>query len=455
VTAQPEPSQTEIALLATAVAQDHGDALSASRSLFSLPPGITYLDGNSLGAKPASVNARVNACIDDEWGASLIRSWNDHGWWDKARNLGDRLGRLIGAAPGQTLLTDNLSVNLFKAVASAIRMRADRSLILADRTSFPSDLYVLEGVVSLFPQVSLVLSETPDDSLQILRDRGSDVAVVLFNHIDFKTARRLPMHEFTEAAHNVGALTIWDLAHSIGAIPISLDRCDVDFAVGCTYKYVNGGPGAPGFIYVASRLQQPTQREQSAQQQSGQQQSGQQQSGQRQSASQPIQGWWAHADPFAFETSFRPIDNVMAFATGTQPILSMVALEASLDIWDDVDMNAVETKAGALTDFFIHAVNTLAADARIIAQLRCGSPADATVRGSHVIFHHEHGYPIMRALIDSGVIGDFRAPDVLRFGFAPLYNTFAETLHAAKVLVHIVATKAWEAPEFNIRGAVT
>ncbi len=408
---------------------DARDPLAAVRAEFCLPKNTVYLDGNSLGALPRSAAERVQRCITDEWGESLIRSWNDHGWWDKAAVLGDRLGRLIGSDEGQTLITDNLSVNLYKAMLAAARMRTNRPLIVADRTAFPSDLYVLEGVVSQLPNNELIITPNPEATRVLLKERGAEVAVVLFNHVDFKSSQILDMKTLTAEVQAVGALTVWDLAHSIGAMPVHLDDCHVDFAIGCTYKYINGGPGAPGFIYVAAKHQDV--------------------------ALQPISGWWGHSQPFAFETEFVAAKGMARFATGTQPILSMVALEASLDIWSKVDLDQLEDKYRALSTLFIDTVLALGAEAGILDQLHLGSPADATQRGSHVVFANDNGFPVMRALIASGVIGDFREPKLLRFGFAPLYNTFSEVVRAATELVDILANRRWDKPEFHVRGAVT
>jgi kynureninase len=371
----------------------------------------------------------VQRCIEAEWGTSLIRSWNDHGWWDKSLLLGDRIGRLIGAAPGQTLITDNLSINIFKAVNAAAALSPERRLILADSTSFPSDLYVLQGIAANSAVHELIISPTPEASMELLRTRGNDVAVVLMNHVDYKSGHLLDMAAFTANAHKVGALIVWDLAHSIGAIPVHLDACNVDFAVGCTYKYVNGGPGSPAFIYAAKRLQA--------------------------SAMHPVWGWWAHDKAFAFDEAFVPAQNMNRFATGTQPMLAMVALESSLDIWDRIDINQIDAKRATMSDLFVDAVTALASAAGVSDELVLGSPTNANERGSHIIFHNENGFPMMRALIAAGVIGDFRAPDVLRFGFAPLYNTYAEVVSAAAELVDIVATKRWDQSEFYIRGSVT
>jgi kynureninase len=408
---------------------DESDPLNAIRTEFVLPPGVIYLDGNSLGALPKRAAARVKECVEDEWGTSLIRSWNDHGWWDKPLLVGDRLGRLVGAAPGQMVITDNLSINIFKVVNAALALAPQRRLILADSTSFPSDLYVLQGIAANSNAHELIISETPDASLALLASRGHEVAVVLMNHADYKSARLLDMAAVTAAVHDVGALIVWDLAHTIGAVPVYLDACNADFAVGCTYKYVNGGPGAPAFVYAAKHLQT--------------------------SVMQPIWGWWAHDDAFAFDEKFVAAQNMNRFATGTQPMLAMVALETSLDVWDQVDINAVDAKRSAISTLFVDAVTSLAVEAGVSDELVLGSPVDPLGRGSHIIFRNVNGFPIMRALIAAGVIGDFRAPDVLRFGFAPLYNTFSETVSAAIELVDIVATKRWDQPQFHIRGAVT
>jgi kynureninase len=340
---------------------DDADVLAASREAFVLPDGVIYLCGNSLGALPRGAGERVRNTLDAEWGQGLVRSWNSAGWFDKPLVVGDRLAKLVGADAGEVLATDSTSVNLFKAIAAAVAMRPDRKVIVAETGSFPTDLYLLEGLADLLGgyERRLVDDETG------LRDAvDSDVAVVLVNHVDYRTGRLQDMAALTEHAHRHGALTVWDLCHSAGALPVRLNDCGADFAVGCTYKYLNGGPGSPAFVYAARRHQEQVR--------------------------QPLSGWFGHAEPFTFVTGYAPSEGIRRFGTGTPPILSYAPLEASLDVWDSVDLDAVRAKSGRLTDLFIELV-----------ALRCGdfgleivTPVDPAARGSHISVRHNDSYAI-------------------------------------------------------------
>jgi kynureninase len=414
------------ALTIKAAGLDAGDQLAWAANEFVLPDSVVYLDGNSLGALPKAAREAVTRVTEIEWGQSLIRSWNNHGWFDKPVVVGEKLAPLLGAAPGQVLIGDSISINVFKVIHAALDMQSGRSVVMADATSFPSDLYVAQSAVDQRPGCEFVVARDVDDMAQRLSSpEAANVAAILINHIDFRSGRIHNMAALTALAQSQGVLTIWDLSHSAGAIPVTLDVAKADFAIGCTYKYLNGGPGAPGFIYVASRHQEQAQ--------------------------QPLTGWWGHAAPFAFENTYTPAPGVTRFSTGTQPMISFAALEASLDLWARVDMASLRSKSLSLTDLFIEAVGALDQS----GTLRMGTPTVHAERGSHVIYHHEHGYPIMQALIAEGVIGDFREPDVLRFGFAPLYNSHADVVSAAAALCRIVGDQSWDQPQFTNRRLVT
>lgn len=419
-------NQLLAALTSKALMLDAADPMAWAVAEFVMPESVIYLDGNSLGALPKAAREAVARVTEVEWGQSLIRSWNNHGWFDKPVVVGEKLAPLIGAAPGQVLIGDSISINVFKVIHAAMDLQPNRTVVMADATSFPSDLYVAQSAVDQRSGAEFVMASDVDDVAQRLTSpEAANIAAILINHIDFRSGRVHDMASLTALAQSKGVLTIWDLSHSAGAIPVALDAANADFAIGCTYKYLNGGPGAPGFIYVASRHQE--------------------------SAKQPLTGWWGHAAPFAFSNTYTPAAGITRFSTGTQPMISFAALEASLDLWARVDMTQLRTKSLSLTDLFIEAVAVLDST----GTLRLGTPTEHGVRGSHVIYHHEHGYPIMQALIDEGVIGDFREPDVLRFGFAPLYNSHAHAVIAATTLCRIVADRSWDQPQFTSRRSVT
>ncbi|KAA1180086.1 kynureninase [Rhizobium tropici] len=409
--------------LAAVEAMDEADPLRVFRSRFALPAGIIYLDGNSLGAASHEVFAEVRQAAMEEWGNGLIRSWNSAGWFHLPLELGDRIGRLIGAAEGQTVVTDSTSINIYKTLHAALAMRPGRNVIVAEGDSFPTDLYMAEGVASTRPALTLRLEGRDAGSIEELID--DSVAVVLVNHVNYKSGELRDMAALTKRIQAAGALVIWDLCHSAGALPVDLDGAGADFAVGCTYKYLNGGPGAPAFIYAAKRHHA--------------------------SIVQPLSGWWSHARPFAFERSFDGDAGIKRFLCGTQPILSLRALKGALAIWDDVDMTALRAKSIALTELFIRLV-----------EAKCGqygveleTTRDSNKRGSQVSFKHDNGYEIMQALIECGVIGDFRAPSTLRFGFTPLYVGYRDVWRAATVLEEILSSGSWKDARFAVRSAVT
>ena len=425
--AQKAPEAQAFAGLAARAAElDSVDPLAQFAREFVLPESVVYLDGNSLGALPKAATEAVARVTEVEWGQSLVRSWNDHGWFDKPLAVGEKLAPLLGAAPGQVLIGDSISINVFKVIHAAMDISPQRTVVLADATSFPSDLYVAQSAVDQRRGCQFAVARDVDEVAQRLASpEAANIAAILVNHVDFRSGRIHDMASLTALAQSKGVLTIWDLSHSAGAIPVALDASNADFAIGCTYKYLNGGPGAPGFIYVATRHQEQ--------------------------ARQPLTGWWGHAAPFAFEDTYCPAPGVRRFSSGTQPMISFAALEASLGLWARVDMTQLRTKSLLLTNLFIEAVDTLDST----GTLRLGTPTDHAVRGSHVIYHHEHGYPIMQALIAEGVIGDFREPDVLRFGFAPLYNSHADAITAAAALCRIVSDRSWDQPQFTNRRSVT
>jgi kynureninase len=419
-------SQAISAFVEHAAKLDAADPLAWAAEEFMLPSGVVYLDGNSLGALPKAAREAVTRVTEIEWGQSLIRSWNNHGWFDKPVTVGEKLAPLLGAAAGQVLVGDSISINVFKVIHAAMDMQPGRSVVMADATSFPSDLYVAQSAVDQRQSCSFVVALDVDDvARRLASPEARTIAAILINHIDFRSGRVHDMASLTALAQSKGVLTIWDLSHSGGAIPVTLDAANADFAIGCTYKYLNGGPGAPGFIYVATRHQQQAQ--------------------------QPLTGWWGHAAPFAFENIYTPAPGITRFSTGTQPMISFAALEASLDLWARVSMAELRTKSLSLTDLFIESVAALDQT----GTLRMGTPTVHGERGSHVTYHHEHGYPIMQALIAEGIIGDFREPDVLRFGFAPLYNSHADVVSAAGALCRIVADRSWDQPAFTNRRLLT
>ena len=396
---------------------------NATKRLFSLPDGVTYLDGNSLGPLPIAAQDRVAACLRDEWGEMLITGWNKAGWMDQPRALGDRIGRLIGAAPGSTVVGDTLSIKVYQALASALELRPDRRVILSDKGNFPTDLYMAEGLVRSLGQGHQIETPSPEDVAERITAIGNDLAVLMLTEVDYRTGRRHDMAALIRAAHAVGAVVIWDLAHSAGAFPVDVTGTDADFAIGCTYKYLNGGPGAPAFIYVAPRHADRIHP--------------------------ALSGWLGHDAPFAFDPDYRPGPGIDRMRVGTPPVLQMAALDAALDIWDQVDMDALRIQSVALCERFIEGVEAACPD------LTLASPREASMRGSQVSFRFEHGYAAMQALIARGVIGDFRAPDIMRFGFTPLYIDEADVDRAVEILSDIMATRQWDRPEYHTRAAVT
>ncbi|MCA1297605.1 kynureninase [Stappia indica] len=399
---------------------DEDNPFAARRGRFRLPDGVIYLDGNSLGVLPAAVPERMRQVIETQWGESLIRAWNEHDWIDLPQRVGDRIGALIGAAPGTVTAGDSTSINVFKMLAAALSLRPERKVILSDNGNFPTDLYVAQGLRDLLDKGHELKVVAPQEVEAALDDT---VAVMMLTEVDYRTGRLHDMAGLTRKAHAVGALTLWDLAHSAGALPVDLGGAGADFAVGCGYKYLNGGPGAPAFLYVAPEHQP--------------------------NIAAPLTGWMGHEAPFAFDLDYRPAPGVDRMRVGTPPILSLSALDAALDEFDGVDMAVLRAQSISLSELFIAEVE------RRCDGLELVSPRDHARRGSQVSFRFEHGYALMQALIDRGVIGDFRAPDVVRFGFTPLYLSHEDVLRACEILEDIVATRFWDQPRFHKRAKVT
>lgn len=402
---------------------DAADALGAYRRQFVIPEGVIYLDGNSLGPASYAALAALETAAKEEWAQGMIRSWNSAGWFNLPVSVGDKIAPIVGAEMGQVVACDTITVNLYKLLHAALALNPGRRKIVAEASSFPTDLYVAQGVTATLPDVTLALAEEGKTELTSLID--AETAVVLVNHVDYRTGALRNMQDITRQAQAAGALVIWDLSHSAGALDVALDACGVDFAVGCTYKYLNAGPGAPAFVYAAKRHHAHIK--------------------------QPLTGWWGHARPFAFETGYDRADGVRAFLTGTQPVLSFRTLSGALDIWEDVDLSQVRRKSLQLTQYFIERVKTECAAHDLV----CITPEAPEQRGSQVSFQFEHAYEAIQALIDRGVIGDFRAPNVMRFGFTPLYLGFTDVAHAVAVLKEVLDTQAWKDPKYSIRTTVT
>ncbi|GAA2210416.1 kynureninase [Nonomuraea monospora] len=391
------------------LALDAADPLRAFKDEFVLPEGVIYLVGNSLGALPRRTAERVRRTVEDEWGAHLVGGWNHAGWYDQPLTLGDRIAPLIGAGPGQVVVGNSTSIAVYQCVAAALRLRPERRVIVSDTRNFPTDHYMVQGLAALLGDYEL---------RDLSEGRFDDAAVVLLSEVDYRTGARQDVPAVTAEAHAAGALIVWDLCHSVGAMEV--DVSGADFAVGCTYKYLNAGPGAPAFLYVNPRHQA--------------------------AAENVLPGWHGHAEPFAFETGYRPAEGVRRFAVSTPHVLSFAALDAALDVWERVPMAQVRAKSMALGELFVQLVGD---------RLELASPADPAARGSQISLRHPDGYPVMRALIDRGVHGDFRAPDVLRFGFAPLYIGYTDVYDAATTLLEVLDKELWRDDRYATRLAVT
>ena len=409
------------------IALDAQDALAPLRAHFDLPEGVIYLDGNSLGAAPVAAMARARQVISQEWGQGLIRSWNTAGWFALPKRLGDRIAPLIGAAEGEVAVTDTTSINLFKALAAALHLQAHhpshggRRVIVTERGNFPTDIYIAQGLSSWLDRGYTVRLVDSPAELPAAIDAGT--AVVMLTHVNYRTGYQHDMAALSAHAHAQGGLTVWDLAHSVGSVPLAVDADGADFAVGCSYKYLNGGPGAPAFIWLPRRHQA--------------------------GFTQPLSGWWGHAEPFAMAPDFAPAAGIGRTLCGTQPMVSLAMVECGLDVFALTTMGAVRAKSLALTDLFIGLVETRCAGHR----LELVTPREHARRGSHVSFTHPHGYAVMAALIARGVIGDYREPAIMRFGFTPLYTSFADVWDAVEVLRQILEQQAYDVAAE--RGAVT
>ncbi|MXM64863.1 kynureninase [Streptomyces sp. HUCO-GS316] len=396
-------------LAATAKKLDAADELAGKRAEFVLDDADAhvYLDGNSLGALPAAVPGRVDDVVRRQWGSLRIRSWDESGWWTAPERIGDRIAPLVGAAPGQIVVGDSTSVNVFKALVAAVRMAGEgRDEIVVDATTFPTDGYIAESAARMTGRT--LRPVTPEEVPRVLGDR---TAAVLVNHVDYRTGRLHDLPSLTAAVHAAGAVAVWDLCHSAGALPVGLDEHGVDLAVGCTYKYLNGGPGSPAYLYVRRDLQDRF--------------------------DSPLPGWNSHVEPFGMRPDYEPATGAPRGRVGTPDILSMLALEAALQVWDGVTVEAVRAKSLALTDFFLECVGQYVPAGRVESL----TPAAHEERGSQVALRCEDAGEVMKRLIERGVVGDFRHPDVLRFGFTPLYVGFADVERAARVLGEVVAAQ--------------
>lgn len=390
------------------------------KELFHLPEGVIYLDGNSLGPLPKGASERATHVITQEWGGELIRAWNSADWISLPRKVGDRIAPLIGAGAGTIATGDTLSIKVYQALAAALKMRPDRRVILSDARNFPTDLYMAQGLIETLGSDYELLTPAPED---VAANITEDVAVVMLTHVDYRSGRLHDMKSITAKAQAAGAVMIWDLAHSAGALPLDLAGSNAEFAVGCTYKYLNGGPGAPAFIYARSDLVEEIEP--------------------------ALAGWMGHAAPFAMDPTYRPAMTTERLRVGTPPIVQLALLDAALDAWDGVDMADIRTASQALCETFISEV-----EARC-PMLTLASPRDADARGSQVSFGFENGYAVVQALIDKGVIGDFRAPNIMRFGFTPLYIDKDDVVRAAEILQEVMDTELWRDEKYHQVSKVT
>ncbi len=406
-----------------AKAWDAQDPLAHKRDLFHLPKGLIYLDGNSLGALPRSLPVRMQQAVQQEWGEGLIRSWNDAGWYEATARVGKQIAALVGAKAHEVIACDSTSINLFKVLSAAAQALPERSIIICEEGNFPTDAYITDGAAALFGKQVVLANQ--DNIEEKVAQAGEQLCAVTLTQVHYKTGRMLDMARVTQLVHAQGARMIWDLAHSAGALVVQLNACKADYAVGCGYKYLNGGPGAPAFVYVREDLQAQVK--------------------------QPLQGWFGHASPFTFDQAYVPAQGMARMLVGTTSVLSMIALEEALRAYEGVSMQAIRAKSESLTQLFIELY-----DAHI-SPLGFGlaTPRNAAERGSQVSFTHPQGYAIMQALIERGVVGDFRAPDILRFGFAPLYVSYENVVHSIQELCEVMTTGLWQQARYQQRKAVT
>lgn len=415
--------------------EDQRDPLSGFRDEFSLPEGMIYLDGNSLGARPKAAAERARDVLEREWGQDLIGSWNKNHWFELPQRIGRKIGTLIGGGNGGCVATDTTSINVFKALAAALRIQQhdapSRRVIISERENFPTDLYMVEGLINFLGEIDgsryelLLIDDEASLEQALSGEAGEAVAAVMLTHVNYRSGAMWRMKQVTSFVHDAGALMVWDLCHSAGAVPVDLTGADADFAVGCTYKYLNGGPGSPAFIWSVERHLGRLE--------------------------QPLSGWWGHRRPFDMAIGYEPAEGASRLLVGTQPILSMATMEVGIDLALRVDQQQLRAKSLALTSLFI----ALVEDRLSAHPLTLITPRDESLRGSHVSFRHPDGFAVMKALIAEGVVGDYREPEVLRFGFAPLYNGYAEVWDAVETLRRVLDDEIWRAPEFQERGAVT
>ena len=400
---------------------DSQDKLASFKEAFVISdPSLVYFDGNSLGAMPKAAQERSRQIVDEQWGKDLIRGWNK-GWWDAPSRVGDKIGKLIGAAQGQTLVGDTVSVNLFKLATSALTLQPNKTKIITDTFNFPSDLYILQGIKqTLGNQHEIVLIGSQDGDLTpdlaaLEAAIDENTALITLSHVVFKSGYMYDMQRITELAHAKGALVLWDLSHSVGSVPVHLDDCNADFAIGCTYKYLNGGPGAPAFLYVNKNIQEKL--------------------------SSPIWGWWGQKNPFDFDLDYQPAPGAQRFLVGTQPMISLLTMEAALEPMIQAGMDSLREKSILMTDYASFLTESWLAP----FGFSLGSPVDSAIRGSHISIRHPEGYRINRALIEEmNVIPDFRAPDNLRLGFAPLYLSFADVWEGFDRIRRVMEEKRYE-----------
>ncbi len=393
---------------------------AATKAMFYLPEGLIYLDGNSLGPLPKAAPERVNQMMRDEWGEMLITGWNNAGWFAKPMTVGDRVGRLIGAEAGHVVMGETLSIKVYQALAAALAMRPDRRVILSDNGNFPTDLYMAEGLIKTLGQGHELRIVSPDE---VEANITNEVAVLMLTEADYRTGRLHDMAALTRKAHAAGAITVWDLAHTAGAVPVDVAGANADFAVGCTYKYLNGGPGAPAFIYVAPRhanTMEPA-----------------------------LSGWQGHTSPFAFDLEYRATTGAERLRIGTPPVIQLAALETAMDIWDMVDMTDVRQKSIELTELFIAEVESAC------PMLDLVSPRESAKRSSQVSFRFSEGYAAMQAVIARGLIGDYREPGIMRFGFAPLFIDEDDVRAAANIIADVINNDLWDRDDYKVRATVT
>lgn len=407
-------------LLHKAAFLDQSDPLRFARERFILPEGKIYLDGNSLGALPKHVPERITDAVQRQWGQDLISSWNKNHWIDLPQKVGAQLAALIGAEAHEVVACDSTSINVFKVLLAALKLRPERRVIVSDIDNFPTDLYIAQGISQMLGGYELRFVKRAELEAAL----REDVAVLLLTEVDYRTGERLEMQHLSKVAHSVGALTVWDLAHSAGAFPVALNDCQADFAIGCGYKYLNGGPGAPAFLFVAERHHVH--------------------------ALPALSGWMGHAAPFAFTPDYKAASSILRMTTGTPPVLALTALNAALEVWQEFSIAVAREKSLALTDLFIEAMQPLS-----VHGFKLVTPFEHQKRGSQVSYTHPDGFAIMQALIAAGVVGDFRAPDIVRFGFAPLYNSFEDVVQAVQRLSAIMQSGTWQKPEFAQRSKVT